>query len=144
MKKYEVKAVWIWKTGQDFRLSDNFTAHEFESGNAKRVYNIIAKDLIDVLQMVRDHFGAPIEITSGYRDTEYNAKVYRDLGRKLVSDSPHTAGIAADIQVSGVYPSKVYAFLDSYDKKDKKLGLGIYNNFVHVDVRGRYARWDWR
>ena len=57
-------------------------------------------------------------------------------------NSQHTHGNAADIVVTDVKPIDVYryfnmAYPDTY-------GVGIYNTFVHIDVRPNKARWDYR
>ncbi|MBO5366677.1 MAG: peptidase M15, partial [Peptococcaceae bacterium] len=48
-------------------------------------------------------------------------------------------GIAADIVVKGVSPSKVAAYADLL--MPDKGGIGEYRTFVHVDVRHEKSRW---
>lgn len=61
------------------------------------------KDLaVNVLQPVREHFGKPVVISSGYRSPKLNAAVG---GAK---NSDHMTGCAADIEIPGV-PNKVVA-----------------------------------
>lgn len=91
-------------------------------------------DLIDLLEKIRSHFGdKPITINSGYRCPYKNA----ECGG--ASNSQHLYGTAADIVVDGnkVKPSAVYAYLDPFHEG----GLGSYDTFTHVDVRGSRARW---
>lgn len=119
------------------KLSDHFTITEFHSKDGARMV-FIAKTLIDVLEDVRAHFNAPITINSGYRTVAYNSS-------KAVGGSPksqHTLGKAADIVVKNVTPEKVYAYLTT--KYTDKYGIGIYDSFVHVDVRDKKSRWDYR
>jgi hypothetical protein len=57
------------------------------------------KTLCDkVLQPVRDHFGKPIKISSGYRSPELNSSPA--VGGSKTSD--HCKGMAADIEIAGV------------------------------------------
>ena len=49
-----------------------------------------------VLQKVRDHFGKPVTVNSGYRSPELN----KAIGGSTTSD--HCKGMAADIEIPGV------------------------------------------
>jgi len=97
-------------------------------------------ELMQNLQVLRDYFGVPIRINSAYRTEKHNAKVG---GGK---QSQHLYGRAADIVVRGVSPLEVYKTIEKLilEKKMKQGGLGLYDSFVHYDVRGVKARWDFR
>nr|WP_055733276.1 D-Ala-D-Ala carboxypeptidase family metallohydrolase [Agarivorans gilvus] len=86
---------------------------------------------------MRKELGKPIKINSAYRTPEHNHKVG---GKK---NSLHVQAKAADIVVSGMTPKDVHAkILDLIAcKKMAEGGLGLYNTFVHYDVRGYKARW---
>lgn len=127
-----VKTYYVSKVGNT-RISPNFKVKEFQSHDGADAV-LIDDDLVTLLQRVRDHFGRPVTITSGYRTAGQNAKVG---GSK---SSFHTRGRAADIQVSGVNPAKVAMYLESIGAG----GIGLYthgNGFVHVDTRGTRYRW---
>ena len=94
---------------------------------------LLSPELLDVLYRIRLHFNAPVMITSGYRTESHNKKVGG------VRDSKHVKGIAADIVVKGVSPSKVAAYADLL--MPDKGGIGEYRTFVHVDVRQEKSRW---
>jgi uncharacterized protein YcbK (DUF882 family) len=81
--------------------------------------------------------GAPIRITSGYRTPDYNRRVGG------VKKSQHLIGKAADIVVANVDPPFVYRQAQRLIKAGEMMkgGLGLYRTFVHVDIRGRNARW---
>lgn len=51
---------------------------------------------MDRLEALRQAFGRPMSITSGYRAPDYNAKVSASG-----PDGPHTTGRAVDVAVSG-------------------------------------------
>lgn len=118
--------------GNEF-LSENFTVREFASRDgADRV--LIDTELVDVLQNVRDYFGAPVTINSAYRTPSHN----RAVGG--ASNSQHVQGTAADIVVSGVEPREVAEYIEYI--LPSKGGIGLYNSFVHVDVRENRSRWE--
>ncbi|VEG60821.1 peptidase M15 family protein [Campylobacter jejuni subsp. doylei] len=103
--------------------------------------NVPSDELIDLLCELREHYNAPIIINSGYRCASHNAK----LGG--AAKSQHTIGSAADFVVKGVKTEEVHRYvLQRYSEK----GLGIaikhnfndaYAGFVHLDTRGKKARW---
>jgi len=90
-------------------------------------------ELIEVLQTLRYKFNKPVTITSGCRCPEYNEKIGGSYGSK------HKQGIAADIVVEMVSAADVYRYLDS--AYPHKFGLGRYDEFTHIDVRPKKARW---
>ena len=97
---------------------------------------LLSPELLDVLYRIRLHFNAPVMITSGYRTESYNKKVGG------ARDSKHVKGIAADIVVKGVSPSKVADYAERL--MPDKGGIGEYATFVHIDVRHEKARWKGR
>ncbi len=92
-----------------------------------------SSELMAVLQLVRIHFNKPVTITSSYRCDKHNAAVGG------AAKSKHLEGIAADIQIKGVFPADVYQFLDTIFPNS--YGIGSYNSFTHIDVRSTKARW---
>lgn len=120
------------------KLSNNFISTEFDckgnDGCCKAT--IINPQLVIYLQAIRDHFGKPITITSGYRCLKHNQRVGGATG------SRHTKGDAADIVVSGVAPKEVAKFAESIGVK----GIGLYETqadgyFVHIDTRVSKSFW---
>lgn len=113
-------------------LSPNFRASEFACRHCGQLPpNGMDPALIDVLQRIRDHYGVPVTINSGYRCPTHNAAVGG------ASNSQHMKGTAADFVVRGVAPSQVFRDLDPLWPG----GLGRYNNFTHIDTRPNRARW---
>jgi uncharacterized protein YcbK (DUF882 family) len=88
--------------------------------------------LLVILSRIYDHYGKPIEVTSGYRNQ-----------RKTTSY--HFRGSATDIIVPGVTLLALRAYVDSLDHDHAGMGVGLYPRagFVHVDVRpaAPSARW---
>lgn len=113
------------------RVSTHFHAREFECVGETAIF--IGQELLEVLEVVRDHFQRPLYINSGYRDKSHNTKVGGEY------DSQHLLGIAADIRVEGFTPKEVYDYLNKM--YPNQYGLGLYTSFVHIDTRNRKARW---
>lgn len=120
------------------KISAHFDSKEFECqcGCGLSDMNPL---LIDGLEKLRSVIGnKPIIVTSGRRCEKHNAET-----PNASKNSQHVKGNAADIKVAGMSPEelreaayKVPQFKDG--------GIGIYNWGIHVDVRGKRARWDYR
>ena len=92
--------------------------------------------LVYLLEAIRNHFDKPVRITSGNRCVDHNG---------MVGGSPksqHITGNAADIAVEGVSPTEVYEYC--CDLIRDRGGAGLYRWHVHIDTRGKKARWDMR
>ena len=95
-------------------------------------FNVIDAELLKVLNRLRETFNTPIKINSGARCAAHN---------KAVGGSPksqHLLGKAADITMNRT-PQEVFNHLD-YIYHDC-YGIGLYDTFVHIDVREKKARW---
>lgn len=119
------------------KLSKNFDWSEFEeSDTAERLHinNVIRdwdvrdniKALVEsVLQPLRDAWGGPLFINSGFRCAELN----KEIGG--VSTSQHVLGMAADVACTD--PVALVRLI-----KKKKLEYDqviLYNDFVHISYR---------
>lgn len=125
------------------RLTNNFYKSEFDSADGAEMpldvfYNI--QKLANQLQFLRDYLSRPIKINSGYRSINHN----KNIGG--VYNSQHILGKAADIVVKGKSSLEVYHTIEHLISQGDMLqgGLGLYNTFVHYDIRGNKARWDYR
>jgi len=122
-------------------MTKNFKLKEFECkcgcDMPLEVYENIIK-LASQLQFLRDYTGRPITINSAYRCPEHNAKVG---GSKT---SQHLLGKAADITIQSLKPAEVYALIEDLIDMGHMLqgGLGLYDTFVHIDIRKTKARWN--
>jgi uncharacterized protein YcbK (DUF882 family) len=121
-------------------LTQHFSKEEFNSkdgaGMPQEVWANI-KILAKQLEALRSVLNAPIHITSAYRSELHN----KSIGGKL--NSQHLLGKAADIQVKGKSPKQVHKAILKLIKDGKMLegGLGLYDTFVHYDIRGKASRW---
>ena len=91
-----------------------------------------------VLQQIRDLVNVPMSITSAYRCPDHNEKVG---GAK---NSQHKLGSAADLQAKGLKSQDLHAAIVDLVKSKRipEGGLGLYNSFVHYDIRPQKARWN--
>lgn len=119
------------KKGQRIQLSKNFYSTEFDCKCNYVDCKLTKVDsrLVEYLQSKRESVKIPIKINSGFRCLKHNVNIG---GAK---NSFHTKGMAADIILNG---AKIRDYLIYF--KDSK-GLGIYNTFLHIDMRDVRARW---
>lgn len=130
-------SVKVYKKTNKGKLTKNFTVAEFAChGNGCCGTVLIDDQLVKYLQKIRDRFGNPVVINSGYRCPVHNKAVGGASG------SYHTKGMAADIAVKGVAPADVAKYAESIGIK----GIGLYETekdgyFVHVDTRTSKYFW---
>ena len=132
---YDVKVYSLSAEGAK-QITPHFKVREFACSDGSDVV-FVAPSLVDILEAIRVHFGRPVKVTSGYRTVSYNASI-KNSSKK----SQHCNGLAADIQVEGHTPLEVYNYTCSL--LGDHGGVGIYNTFVHVDVRASKSRFDYR
>lgn len=124
------------------KLSANFTVAEFACKDGSDPV-FVDSSLAALLQKIRDHFGRPVVITSGYRTAAHNAAVG---GSK---SSQHLLGRAADFYVEGVDVATVAAYAEKL--LPGRGGIGRYpkdakhptrkTGWVHIDTRANKSRW---
>ena len=132
---YDVKVYSLSAEGAK-QITPHFKVREFACSDGSDVV-FVATSLVDILEAIRVHFGRPVTITSGYRTVSYNAGL-KNSSKK----SQHCNGLAADIKVEGHTPKEVYDYVCGL--LGDHGGVGIYNTFVHVDVRADKSRFDYR
>lgn len=122
------------------KLTKNFKLSEFackDGTPVPRQYYTNVQSLANNLQVLRDYINRPIKINSGYRTKSHNDSVG---GSKK---SQHLLAKAADIVISGMTPRELKDIIEQLisQGKMKQGGIGLYNTFVHYDIRGTKARW---
>ena len=136
-------------------LSLHFSRHEFALPEAKAARHgcepaaypaewveARLKPLCAALEVIRAEFGGkPVRIVSAYRPLEYNRKIGSE------DTSQHVQGRAADFQIAGVEPKAIWDRMLALRHIGRLEigGAGVYDEFVHVDVRGGSLHtWDER
>ena len=121
------------------QLSPAFRVREFRCRDGTDTI-LIDEGLVVLLQCIREHFGKPVTITSGYRTGTHNTAVG---GSK---SSQHLLGKAADIQVADTTVEAVAAYAESLMPDWGGVGrypvkAGRAKGWVHVDTRAKKSRW---
>ena len=121
------------------KLTENFSLEEFECKCGCIMPEFVKKNIVELaenLQVLRDEVGR-LDLTNAYRCKAHNA----DVGGSV--NSQHLLGKAADIKSSYFTPSEIAETVNDMMKTEmfKIGGIGIYNTFTHVDIRGSRARW---
>jgi len=128
------------------RLSPHFTVEEFDCKDGSKVmardYDGLSLLCKVYLEPLRQKYGS-VKIHSGYRTKAYNARIGG------ASNSYHVYTIhdgndqAADISCVRGTPAQWHSTLNWIRKNRMKSkgGLGLYSNFVHVDLRDYKSDW---
>lgn len=130
-------AIKTYAKGTPTKLSANFKSTEFDChGSNCCLTTEIDEKLIDYVQKIRNHFGKPVNVSSGYRCATHNKNIGGATG------SRHSKGHAADIYINGVAPAEIAKYAESIGI----LGIGLYEtdadgHFVHVDTRETKSFW---
>lgn len=126
-------SVNTYKRGQKLQLTEHFNISEFHCKGANCGCKETLHDpaLSAYLQQIREHFGKPLKITSGYRCNSHNSAVGGASG------SRHTKGQAADFTISGIAPLEIARYAELIGIK----GIGLYDSFVHIDTRTTKSFW---
>lgn len=123
------------------QLAPSFRVREFACTGSDALR--LDDELVVLLQCIREHFGRPVHITSGYRTAARNAAVG---GSKA---SQHLLGRAADFWVEGVPVGTVADYAETL--LPGRGGIGRYpkdaahpgrsTGWVHLDTRPAKSRW---
>ena len=130
-------AIKTYSKGKATQLSTNFKSTEFDChGSGCCSTTQVDEKLVEYLQNIRNHFGKPVNISSGYRCATHNKNIGGATGSK------HSKGQAADIYINGVAPAEIAKYAESIGI----LGIGLYEtnadgHFVHVDTRTTKSFW---
>lgn len=124
-------------------IAKNFSRVEFackgESccGHSAPISLLLVTSLQRLRDMASEYLArdCPIRINSGFRCNVHNARVASEDTTK-----PHTLGIAADCACEFLTPYEL-ATLAMQIEEFENGGIGIYQTFTHLDVRGYKARW---
>ena len=90
--------------------------------------------LLKKLSALRQAIDRPLIINSGYRCKKYNDQV------DGVPGSYHLFGLAADVTVASMKMTDLLKYAQSIHFN----GIGLYDNFLHLDIRPIPEFWDQR
>lgn len=93
----------------------------------------VKPQVVTNLEQVSQEVGYQLQVTSGYRSPEYNARVGG------ARNSQHVQGNATDIVQSGLTVEQRQAFISAAIDAGFT-AIGVYNTFTHVDIRGGALR----
>lgn len=128
------------------KLTNNFTLEEFYKSNTADKYGIDntipeiyidnVKALANILQLIREEWGSPIIITSGYRSPKLNKKVGG------ASNSDHVYACAVDIKTTNNKNKELFNLILSLVKL-KKISLrqiiDEYNySWCHISINNEH------
>ena len=116
------------------KLSDNFDTSEVKCKCGKCNYSTdegaekyITRNLIILLEQIRQSVNRPLTITSGIRCPEHNKAVGG------ADSSTHLRGEAADIKISGS-TERYELVMAAMTKGCRRIGVYKGQDIVHVDV----------
>ena len=120
-------------------MTKNFNIKEFECKCGCKMPEFVKKNIIELaenLQIIRDEVGR-LDLTNSYRCKDHNS----DVGGS--TSSQHLVGKAADVKSKSIKPKEMAQIVNDLMKNEKIKtgGIGIYNTFTHIDIRGVRARW---
>lgn len=125
-------AIKTYKKGDTTKIATNFRAREFDcQGTGCCSATPIDEKLVEYLQQIRTHFGKPVYLTA------YRCKTHNALTPNAATNSYHIYGRAADFHIDGVAPAEIAKYAESIGVK----GIGLYDDFVHIDTRESKSFW---
>lgn len=118
----------------DFQISKDFNLQEFECTGKNHRHVRVDEKLVEKLQELRNILKTPLIINSAYRCPERNKQVGG------AENSQHLYGKAVDVSIENIDAS-IETIAEIADELGFD-GIGLYNTFIHLDVRGSKARWN--
>jgi uncharacterized protein YcbK (DUF882 family) len=128
------------------RLSKHFVVEEFDCRDGskvmKRDYNGLEFLCKTFLEPLRAKYGS-VTILSGYRSLAHNRRVGGASKSFHVYTMHDGNDQAADIRCVRGTPRQWHSTLNwlRKNKRGGRGGLGLYSNFVHVDIRDYKSDW---
>ena len=118
-----------FRRSENKQISKHFNSSEFECSCGKCDTQYIDDKLIEKLEIVREKFGKPIRVTSGYRCPTHN----KAIGGK--DNSSHVSGLAGDITPKLITLDSLDELYEICYNTFNNIGDGRNKKFIHVDVR---------
>lgn len=98
------------------------------------------QNLANNLQIVRDALKTPININSAVRCHSHNKNVNGS------EKSQHLLGKASDVVSKKFTVNEIYEVVKKLQEQGKIdfQGIGIYNTFLHLDLREQKTEWNFK
>jgi uncharacterized protein YcbK (DUF882 family) len=134
--------IWFNKQFENFQLWE-FRCNDKYNSVVPPQFIANYAETVKSLQFIRYITGVPIVINSGYRTQSYNQSI------SGAGHSRHTFDASAiDFKFKFPFNTKailkrVYLALDYAQRSGiiQPGGLHLYKRFIHIDTRGKIARW---
>lgn len=118
---------------KDWSKYPNFSKAEFDCSETYE--NDMQPEFLLALQNLRNKYGKPITITSGFRSVNHSDEI------RKIKGGTHTMGIAADISV---YGENKHELLRLAMKAGVFNGIGVAPWGIHLDIsKERKAVWSY-
>lgn len=133
----DVKGIKMVQLSKNFNLAEMIrsgvaTNRGLDNTPSQTVIDDLRRLCENVLQPIRDHYGKPVNVSSGYRSPAVNKAVGG------TATSQHVLGQAADISVEGVGTKELWEFIRDnldYDQNILEYYKGGRTGWVHVSWR---------
>lgn len=86
-------------------------------------------EFMDVLEAIREEYGSPMVITSGYRSPDYNTKV-----SYTGTAGPHTTGRAVDVSIRGKNALRLLKIALAHGVTGVGVAQKGNSRFLHLDM----------
>ena len=116
-------------------ISPHFSRAEFACRCSKCDQDNVDVELLEWMELIRNHYNKPVHIHCANRCPEHNKAV------GSLPTSQHIKGKAVDFHINGEEPEDIAYWINEHICPDRG-GIGIYKTFVHLDRRKERARWD--
>lgn len=117
--------------GADKRVAEHFVLGAFQCTDGTDIL-LLHPRLVALCQAIRDRVGGPVYVNSGFRTHAFNRQIGGAPGSK------HLIGGAGDLWSDVVTPEEIARIAERLGAG----GIGRYDTFTHVDVIGRWRRWN--
>jgi uncharacterized protein YcbK (DUF882 family) len=111
---------------KDWSKYKNFTKQEFDCKHTGE--NLMQTELLEKLQELRNAYGKPMTVSSGYRHPTHPVEKVKS------APGPHTTGLAVDIAVQGAEAHRVLTLALQLGFT----GIGVQQKgggrFIHLDM----------